>query len=154
MERYFFYKLSKLSWWLCNNHTYHLICFPSAAFCLVGEWLFQKMLGCFSVLFKWTEHGEGKTEHTKTLPTLFFQLKRWYFNRWRENNIALFRFQSYRTIEVGSILWRSSGPTHLLKHGLMEPVAQEHDWVAFQYLHGWRLHQQQGNLFHCTVIVT
>lgn len=66
----------------------------------------------------------------------------------------LFRFQNYRTVEVGSILWRSSGPTLLLKQGHLEPVAQDHDWVAFENPHGWRLYHQLGNLFHCTVILT
>lgn len=72
----------------------------------------------------------------------------------KEKIIALFSFQSYKTVEVGSILWRSSGPTLLLKQGHLEPVAQDHGWAAFEYLHGWRLHHQLGNLFHCTAILT
>jgi len=38
--------------------------------------------------------------------------------------------------EVGRHLWSSSGPTSLLKQGHLQPVAQEHVWMAFKYLQG------------------
>ena len=37
----------------------------------------------------------------------------------------------HRMVEVGRDLWRSSGPTPLLKHGHLEPVAQDYVQMAF-----------------------
>ena len=46
----------------------------------------------------------------------------------------------HRMVEVGRDLWnssgRSSGPTPLLKHGHLEPVAQDCVQVASEYLQG------------------
>jgi len=36
--------------------------------------------------------------------------------------------------EVGKDLWRSSGPTPLLKQGYLEPVAQDHVQMVLEYL--------------------
>ena len=47
--------------------------------------------------------------------------------------------QGHCMAEVGRDLWRSSGPTPLLKQGHPEPVAQDHE-----YLQGWRLHNHLG----------
>ena len=47
--------------------------------------------------------------------------------------------QSHRMVDVGRDLWRSSGPTPLLKQGQLEPVAQDHAQTAFGYLQGGRL---------------
>jgi len=47
--------------------------------------------------------------------------------------------QNQRGVEVGRELWRSSGPTSLLNQGCLEPVAQDHVQVAFEYLQGWTL---------------
>lgn len=40
---------------------------------------------------------------------------------------------------VGRELWKSSGPISLLTQGLLEPVAQDHIQMAFDYLQAWRL---------------
>lgn len=96
-----FNKLSKLSWWLRNNHTYNLVCLSSAAFYLAGEWLLQKCWG-FSVLFKLTEHCEGKTKHTKILLTYFFSLKKLYFNRWRKKLLPCLVFRVTRQLRLGA----------------------------------------------------
>ena len=46
--------------------------------------------------------------------------------------------------EVGRDLWKSSGPTPLLKLGHLKPVAQGHVQTAFEYLQGGRLHNLSG----------
>ena len=46
--------------------------------------------------------------------------------------------------ETGGDLWRSSGPTPVLKQGHLEQVAQDCIQMAFQYLQGWRLHNLSG----------
>ena len=46
--------------------------------------------------------------------------------------------------EVGRDLWRSSGPTPLLKQGHPEQAAQDCVQMAFEYLQGWRLHSLPG----------
>ena len=46
---------------------------------------------------------------------------------------------NHRMVEVGRDLWRSSGPNPLLKQGHLEPVAQDHVQMAFEYLQGWIL---------------
>ena len=43
-------------------------------------------------------------------------------------------------IEVGKDLWRSSGPTTLLKQGCLELAAQGHVHIVFECLQGWRRH--------------
>jgi len=43
-------------------------------------------------------------------------------------------------IAVGRDLWRSSGPTFLLKQGCLELVAQGHVQTAFEYFQGQRLY--------------
>jgi len=45
---------------------------------------------------------------------------------------------------VGRHIWRSSGPSTLLKQGHLEPVAQDHIQMAFEYLQGWKLHNPLG----------
>ena len=47
-------------------------------------------------------------------------------------------------VEVGSDLWRSSGPTPLLEQGHVEQVAQACVHMAFKYLQEWRLHNLPG----------
>ena len=47
-------------------------------------------------------------------------------------------------VEVGRDLWRSFGPTPLLKQGHVEGVAQDCVQMAFEYLQGWRLHNLSG----------
>ena len=39
---------------------------------------------------------------------------------------------------------RTTGPTPLLEQGHLQPVSQDHDQTAFEYLQGWRLHQLPG----------
>lgn len=41
---------------------------------------------------------------------------------------------------VGRDLWRSSHANPLLRQGHLQPVAQNHIQMAFQYVQGWRLH--------------
>ena len=48
--------------------------------------------------------------------------------------------QNHRMVEVGGDLWRSFGPTPLLKQGHQEPLAQNHVQMTFAYVQGWRLH--------------
>jgi len=43
-------------------------------------------------------------------------------------------------VEVGRDPWRSFDPTPLLRQGHLEPVAQVHVQMAFEYLQGRRLH--------------
>ena len=50
----------------------------------------------------------------------------------------------HRKLEVGRDLWRSSGPTPLLKQGHLELAAQDHVQMASEYLQGWRLHPLPG----------
>jgi len=38
-------------------------------------------------------------------------------------------------VEFERDLWKSSGPTILLKQGCLEPAAQDHIQTAFKYLH-------------------
>lgn len=52
--------------------------------------------------------------------------------------------QYHRMVEVGRDLWRSSCPALLLKQGHLEPVAQDHVQMAFEYLQGWRLDNFSG----------
>ena len=52
--------------------------------------------------------------------------------------------QNLRLLEVRTGLWRSSGPTPLLKQDHLEPVAQDHIQVAFEYLQGRRVHNVPG----------
>jgi len=52
--------------------------------------------------------------------------------------------QNHRLTEVGRDLWRSSGPTPLIKQGHLEPVVQDHVQTGFEYLQGWRLHSLSG----------
>ena len=47
-------------------------------------------------------------------------------------------------VEAGRDLWRSSGPTPLLKQGHLGQVASDHVQIAFEYLQGWRLHNLSG----------
>jgi len=47
-------------------------------------------------------------------------------------------------VEVGRHLWRSAGPTPLLKQGCLELVVQDHVQTAFEYLQGGRLHNLPG----------
>jgi len=47
-------------------------------------------------------------------------------------------------LKLGKDLWRPSGPTPLLKQGHLEPVAQDHLQMAFEYPQGWRLHRLSG----------
>lgn len=41
--------------------------------------------------------------------------------------------------DVGRELWKSSGAISLLNQDLLEPVAQDHIEIAFEYLQAWRL---------------
>jgi len=50
----------------------------------------------------------------------------------------------HRMAEVGRDLWRSSGPSPLLKQDHLEQVAQDHVQMASEYLQGWRLHSLFG----------
>ena len=50
--------------------------------------------------------------------------------------------QNHRIVEVGRDLWRSSGPTTLLKQGHLEQVVQDCVQTAFEYLQG--LHHLSG----------
>ena len=52
--------------------------------------------------------------------------------------------QNTRMVEVGRHLQRSSGPSPLLKQGHLQPAAQDHVQVAFEYLQGWRIHSLPG----------
>ena len=52
--------------------------------------------------------------------------------------------RNHRIIEVGSDLWRSLGPTPLLKKGYLKLVAQDHVQMSFEYLQGWRLRNLSG----------
>jgi len=52
--------------------------------------------------------------------------------------------KNQRMVEVGTGLWRSSGPTPLLKQGRIELVAQEHVQSAFEYRQERRLHNLAG----------
>ena len=58
--------------------------------------------------------------------------------------LSCFESQNHRMVEVGRDLWRSSGPTPVLKQGHLELVAQAHGQMAFEYLQGWRLHNLPG----------
>jgi len=60
---------------------------------------------------------------------------------WKTNTAHI---QNHTTVKVGRELWRSSSPTPLLKQGHLQPVSQDHDQTAFEYLQGWRLHQLPG----------
>ena len=53
-------------------------------------------------------------------------------------------------VEVGRDLYRSSGPTPLLKQGHLDLVAQDHVQMAFEDLRWWRLH----NLYQGSVTLT
>lgn len=44
--------------------------------------------------------------------------------------------QNHRVAEVGSDLWRSSGPTSLLRQGHQEPVSQDYVQMPFWYIQG------------------
>ena len=57
-------------------------------------------------------------------------------------------------VQVGRDLWRLSGLTPLLKQGHLEPVAQDHVQMAFEYLQRWRPPTSLGNLFQCSVTLT
>jgi len=48
--------------------------------------------------------------------------------------------------EIERELCRSSGPTLLLKQGLLLLATQEGVQTAFEYLQGWRLHSLSGQL--------
>jgi len=52
--------------------------------------------------------------------------------------------QNHRMVEVERDLWRSSGPTPLLKQGDLELAAQDHDQTASKHLQGGRLHNHFG----------
>jgi len=43
-------------------------------------------------------------------------------------------------LEIGRDLWRSSGPSPLLKQGHLEPIAQDHVQTSSEYLQIGRLH--------------
>lgn len=43
-------------------------------------------------------------------------------------------------VEVGRGLWRSSGPSPLLKQGRLDAVAQVRVQTAFEYVQGGALH--------------
>ncbi|KAK4831098.1 hypothetical protein QYF61_015296, partial [Mycteria americana] len=51
-------------------------------------------------------------------------------------SLASITVMNHRMVEVGRGLWRSAGPTPLLKQGHLEPVAQDHFQMAFEYLQG------------------
>ena len=53
-------------------------------------------------------------------------------------------FKNHRMAEVRRDLWRSSGPTLLLKQGHLELVAQDYIQMAFEYLQQWRLRNLSG----------
>ena len=53
-------------------------------------------------------------------------------------------YSIHRMVEVGRDLWRSSGPTSLLKQGHLKLVAQDHVQMDFEDLQGWRLHNLSG----------
>lgn len=42
--------------------------------------------------------------------------------------------QNHRMIEVGKVLWRSSGPAPLLKQGQLQPVTAAHGQRTSEYL--------------------
>lgn len=41
-------------------------------------------------------------------------------------------------------LWRSTLPTPLLKQNHLEPFAQDHDQMAFEYVQGWMFYNLPG----------
>jgi len=47
-------------------------------------------------------------------------------------------------VDVGRDLWRSPGPTPLLKKGRLKPVAEDCIRMAFEHLQGGRLHNLPG----------
>lgn len=55
--------------------------------------------------------------------------------------------QSCRLDEVRRDLWRSPGPTLLLKQGHLKLVDQNHIWVAFEYLWAWETPQPSWATF-------
>lgn len=57
-------------------------------------------------------------------------------------------------VEGGSDLWRSPGPTFLLKQGHPEQVAQDHVQVAFEYSKQGDSMAFLGNPCQCSVIPT
>ena len=50
------------------------------------------------------------------------------------HNYNITESQNHRMVEAERDLWRSSGPTLLLKQGHLEPAAQDHVQTAFEYL--------------------
>ena len=62
--------------------------------------------------------------------------------------------QNHRKAEVGKDLWRSSGPTPLLRQGHLDPDAQDNVQTAFQYFQRWRLHTSLENLCQHLVNLT
>ena len=53
-------------------------------------------------------------------------------------------YHSHRMVEVERDLLKSPAPTHLLKQGHLELVAQDHVQMAFKYLQVWRLDSLPG----------
>lgn len=54
------------------------------------------------------------------------------------------KLQNHRMAELERDLWRSAGPTPLVKQAHLEPVAQDHLQMAFEYLQRWRLRHISG----------
>jgi len=52
--------------------------------------------------------------------------------------------QNHSMVDIGRDLWRSFGPTALLKQGHLEQVAQDHVQMAFEYLQAGRIHNLPG----------
>lgn len=47
------------------------------------------------------------------------------------------KLQIHEIVEVGSDLWRSSGPPSLFKQGQLEQVVQHHFQLGAEYLDNW-----------------
>jgi len=53
---------------------------------------------------------------------------------------------NHRIVKHGRDVWRSSGPTLVLKQHQLELVAHDHVQMAFEDHQGWRLHHLSGQL--------
>jgi len=56
------------------------------------------------------------------------------------------RSHNHRLFQIGRDLWRTPGPSPLLKQGHLELLVQDHVQTAFEYLQGWRFHNFPGQL--------